>query len=68
MTPVGPADRTDLRDWVEPDNFNPGYLTRSMHRMPRQGAAAPWRLEHDYLVESQTLPAADLDDGTLAYR
>jgi monooxygenase len=68
VTPTGPADRSDLRDWVEPDNFNPGYLTRSMHKMPRQGPDAPLRLEHDYLVESASLPAADLDDGTLAYR
>jgi len=68
VTPTGPADRSDLRDWVEPDNFNPGYLTRSMHKMPRQGPDAPRRLEHDYLVESASLPAADLDDGTLAYR
>ena len=37
VTPAGPADRTDLRDWVEPDNFNPGYLTRSMHKMPTPG-------------------------------
>src|SRR6185436_6012069 len=22
--------------WVEPDNFNPGYLARGMHLMPRQ--------------------------------
>ncbi|MET0579396.1 MAG: NAD(P)/FAD-dependent oxidoreductase, partial [Ilumatobacteraceae bacterium] len=68
VTPTGPVDRSDLRDWVEPDNFNPGYLTRSMHKMPRQGAEMPWRLEHDYLVERQTLPGADLDDGTLQYR
>lgn len=68
VTPTGPADRTDLRDWVEPDNFNPGYLTRSMHKMPRQGPEAPWRLEHDYLVEQRTLAAADLDDGSLQYR
>ena len=43
-------------------------MTRSMHKMPRQGPAAPWRLEHDHLTESQTLPAADLDDGSLQYR
>jgi monooxygenase len=68
VTPTGPADRSNLCDWVEPDNFNPGYLTRSMHKMPRQGADAPWRLEHDYLVEQRTLADADLDDGTLLYR
>ena len=22
-------DRHELRPWVEPENFNPGYLTRS---------------------------------------
>ena len=39
-----------------------------MHKMPSQGAEAPWRLEHDYLVEQQSCPTADLDDGTLQYR
>ncbi|MEO5899444.1 MAG: NAD(P)/FAD-dependent oxidoreductase [Ilumatobacteraceae bacterium] len=67
VTPVAPAGLTDLRDWVEPDNFNPGYLARSMHKMPRQGPAGPWRIEHDYLVERESLPAADLDDGALVF-
>ena len=32
-----PASRhRTLRDWVDPENFNPGYLTRSMHLMPRR--------------------------------
>jgi hypothetical protein len=53
---------------VEPDNFNPGYLTRSLDKMPRQGATQPWRLEHDYLLERDLLANADLDDGTLEYR
>ena len=33
-------DDGELRPWVEPDNFNPGYLTRSMHKMPKQGTEA----------------------------
>jgi monooxygenase len=61
-------DDGELRPWVEPDNFNPGYLTRSMHKMPQQGTEAPWRLEHDYTLEKELLPNADLDDGTLEYR
>ncbi|HET9691240.1 MAG TPA: NAD(P)/FAD-dependent oxidoreductase [Acidimicrobiales bacterium] len=52
-----------LGPWVDPEEFNPGYLTRSMHRMPRQGDRDPWRLEHEYIVERDALPAADLDDG-----
>ena len=68
VTPVRPDGDDDLRPWVEPDNFNPGYLTRSMHLMPKQGAVEPWRLEHDYTREREVLPVADLDDGSLEYR
>ena len=57
-----------LLPWVDPENFNPGYLTRSMHLMPKQGDRRPWQLLHDYMVEKEELPAADLDDGTLIYR
>ena len=58
----------ELLPWVDPENFNPGYLTRSMHLMPRQGDRAPWQLPHDYMVEKEELPSADLDDGALFYR
>jgi monooxygenase len=69
VVPVLPeGDEGPRLPWVEPDNFNPGYLTRSMHLMPKQGPQAPWRLEHDYTLERETLPGADLDDGSLEYR
>jgi cation diffusion facilitator CzcD-associated flavoprotein CzcO len=57
----------ELRPWVEPDNFNPGYLTRSMHLMPKQGATDPWRWGETYLVERTMLAEADLTDGTLHF-
>ena len=61
------ADMT-LLPWVEPDNFNPGYLTRSMHLMPKQGDHDPWRHTQDYWTEKDELPSADLDDGALTFR
>jgi cation diffusion facilitator CzcD-associated flavoprotein CzcO len=69
---VVPALRDEEADmalgpWVDPENFNPGYLTRSMHLMPKQGAHDPWRMHHEYTVEKDLLPAADLDDGTLVF-
>jgi hypothetical protein len=72
-TMVTPALRDDevgmpLGPWVDPDNFNPGYLTRSLHLMPKQGDRDPWRLLHDYGVEKEALPAADLDDGALVFK
>ena len=57
-----------LLPWVEEENFNPGYLTRGMHLMPKQGDHQPWRHTQDYWSEKDDLPAADLDDGTLDYR
>jgi monooxygenase len=72
-TMVVPAIRDEeagmeLGPWVDPENFNPGYLTRSMHLMPKQGAHDPWRLLHDYMVEKDLLPNADFEDGTLIFK
>jgi monooxygenase len=56
------------RPWADPENFNPGYVMRSHHLLFGQGDREPWThlLEHEQ--ERETLPAADLDDGTLVYR
>lgn len=56
-----------LKPWVEPDNFNPGYLARGMHLLPRQGERAPWQHLQDYWREKDELPEAALDDGTLIF-
>ena len=57
-----------LRPWVDPDNFNPGYMARGLQLMPRQGSHAPWLHSQDYWAEKDELPSAPLDDGTLVYR
>jgi cation diffusion facilitator CzcD-associated flavoprotein CzcO len=62
----GDADMP-LGPWVDPENFNPGYLARSMHLMPKQGNREPWTHLHEYAAERDLLPAADLDDGALVY-
>ena len=54
--------------WVDPENFNPGYVTRSLHLMPFQGDRDPWRHTQDFAVDKRELPEADLDDGALAYK
>ena len=56
-----------LLPWVDPDNFNPGYLARGLHLLPKQGDHLPWVHGQDYAVEKDELPKADLDDGALAY-
>ena len=53
--------------WMDADNFNPGYLKRGMHLLPKQLDHAPWQTSQDYQRDAIELPLVDLDDGTLAY-
>ncbi len=56
-----------LRPWVDPDNFNPGYIQRGVALLPRQGDRQPWLHLQDYAADKDELPRASLDDGTLVY-
>ncbi len=56
------------KPWSDPENFNPGYVMRSQHVMFGQGDREPWTHMHEHAQEAQSLPAADLDDGTLLFR
>ena len=56
-----------LAPWIDPENFNPGYLMRSMHLMPRRGDKPEWQLNQDYWVEKDQFPAIDLDDPAFVY-
>ncbi len=69
VTPVLRADeRNDPRlPWISAENFNPGYLQRSMHLMPKQLDHEPWQMTQDYWRDKDELPIVDLDDGTLIY-
>ncbi|WP_373088291.1 flavin-containing monooxygenase [Sneathiella sp.] len=53
--------------FVDPENFNAGYLARSLDIMPKQGDRQPWIFSQDYYAEKDEIPAADLEDGTLIY-
>ena len=42
LSTLRPEDEDmELLPWVDPENFNPGYLMRSIHLMPKQGASTP---------------------------
>lgn len=69
---VVPALRSEdedmkLHPWVQAEDFNPGYLMRSIHLLPQQGEHHPWVHQQDYWTESKELPEADLDDGALVF-
>jgi cation diffusion facilitator CzcD-associated flavoprotein CzcO len=56
-----------LREWIDPDNFNPGYMMRGMHLLPKRGDKAEWQHAQDYWAEKDTFPAIDLNDAAFVY-
>ena len=56
-----------LTDFVPGSDFNPGYLQRARHLMPRSGDKPEWQLSLDYWAEADILPNADLRDGCLRF-
>jgi cation diffusion facilitator CzcD-associated flavoprotein CzcO len=69
---VTPALRPEDKDmpllpWIDPENFNPGYLMRSVHLLPKRGDKPDWQHTQDYWAEKDELPAIDLDDPAFVY-
>ncbi|MGD9815794.1 MAG: flavin-containing monooxygenase [Hyphomonadaceae bacterium] len=62
------ADRgMEILPWIDPENFNPGYLTRSVHLLPKRGAKRDWQHTQDYWREKDEIPAIDLSAPEFAY-
>jgi cation diffusion facilitator CzcD-associated flavoprotein CzcO len=68
VTALRPQDH-DMRldSWIDPENFNPGYLMRDMHRLPKRGDKPEWQHSQDYWTEKDQFPAIDLDDAAFVY-
>ncbi len=63
-----PEDKNmPILDWMDPDNFNPNYLMRSMHLLPRRGNKPEWQHTQDYWVEKDQIPAINLDGKEFVY-
>lgn len=53
--------------FIDPDDFNPGYMQRGRGISPKQGNQEPWVFNQDYYVERDILPVCELDDDVLKY-
>jgi monooxygenase len=69
VTPsLRPADAgMERRPFCDPENFSSGYIMRSQDILFKQGGQEPWTHMLEYHQERETLPNADLDDGSLVY-
>lgn len=54
--------------WMDEDNFNPNYLMRAMHLLPKRLDRPEWQHTQDYWNERHVIPAIDLEDGSLDFR
>jgi len=60
-------DGMELLPWIDAENFNPGYLMRAMHLLPKRGAKPEWQHTQDYWREKNEIPAIDLDGPEFVY-
>ncbi|MBI5949482.1 MAG: NAD(P)/FAD-dependent oxidoreductase [Chloroflexi bacterium] len=56
-----------LLPWIDPENFNPGYLMRAMDLLPKRGEKPEWQHSQDYWREKDELPVIDLDGPEFVY-
>lgn len=56
-----------LGTWIGPEDVNPGYLMRDLHKLPKSGDKSMWRHTQDYWAEKDEFAAIDLDDNVFAY-
>lgn len=57
----------EILPWIDTENFNPGYLMRRMHLLPRRGAKYEWQHTQDYWREKDEIPAIDLAGAEFKY-
>ena len=57
----------ELLPWIDPENFNPGYLMRAMDKLPKRGDKPEWQHTQDYWREKDEIPEIDLDGPEFVY-
>ena len=57
----------EILPWMDSDNFNPNYLMRSMHLLPKRGDKPEWQHTQDYWREREDIPAIDLKGAEFRY-
>ena len=57
----------ELLPWIDPENFNPGYLIRDMSLLPKRGDKPEWQHTQDYWREKDDIPAINLNAPEFLY-
>ena len=49
-------------------DFNSGYITRSLHKFPKQGSKRPWKVFQNYLLDIFNFRYSSLEDDALEFK
>lgn len=56
-----------LSDFFNTDDFNPGYIVRGLHLLPRSGNKPEWQHTQNYWTESEEFPLIRFDGSVFNY-
>ncbi|HEY6433967.1 MAG TPA: NAD(P)/FAD-dependent oxidoreductase [Acetobacteraceae bacterium] len=63
-----PEDKDmQILPWIDEENFNPGYMRRGMHLLPKRGDKPEWAHTQDYWAEKDAIPGTNLNDAAFIY-
>lgn len=64
-TPTLPAGGIEVEPMMD---FSSGYVVRARDKLPKQGAAAPWRLHQNYILDRIGLGMGKVTDDSIVFR
>ena len=64
VVPEHPGSDVDERPFME---FTPGYVLRSLDKLPKQGSRIPWRLNQNYLLDVRLIRRGKVADEGLRF-
>jgi cation diffusion facilitator CzcD-associated flavoprotein CzcO len=63
-TPRNSDATITAQPWID---FSSGYVQRSLHKFPKQGSRAPWKLHQNYARDILLLRFGRLEDGVMEF-
>ena len=63
-TPRNSDGTITAQPWID---FSSGYVQRSLHKFPKQGSRAPWKLHQNYARDILLLRFGRLEDGVMEF-
>ena len=63
-TPVRRPGDEGSEDWLD---FSSGYVQRSVHLFPKQGAKEPWKQHQNYALDLMALKFGKVEDGAMIF-